>query len=349
MTVPQGLSSLPRPRVPGIETPSGNRQEELAPEPAINKTMTAMMPWVLSVFLHLGVGLIAGFITMVTVQHINKSDADVVYVPGEDFSETPGGVTNPGDLGPDERNSQQVKQHAETGYSHHEAAVTGTVGDRGDTPSLIGTGTGGGTPGGGWALLGHTHGGNGHAPKGTLWGNGGNAHHVVFCIDASGSMAMASGGGGSVFDVVREHMLRSISNLAPVQDFHIVMFQEGPVIEMPAKRLQPVTMENRTAAAHWLGEVIPHGAGSDPVPALNRCFDVLAHADTARKGKQIFLLSDGAFPNNDAVLRCIQERDKAKDVRVYTFLYGPQDDESAVKLMNDIANQTGAKFKNIQD
>jgi uncharacterized protein with von Willebrand factor type A (vWA) domain len=127
------------------------------------------------------------------------------------------------------------------------------------------------------------------------------------------------------------------------------MFQEGPVIEMPAKRLQPVTPETRTSAARWLGEVVPHGAGSDPVPALNHCFDVLANADKARKGKQIFLLSDGAFPNNDSVLRCVKERNKARDVHVFTYLYGDQDDESAVKLMKDIAAETAGKYKNITE
>jgi hypothetical protein len=161
-------------------------------------------------------------------------------------------------------------------------------------------------------------------------------------------MALA-GRNGSVFDAVREQMLRSIGHLAPVQDFHIVMFQEGPVIEMPSRHLLPVTPENRMVAKHWLDAVIPHGAGSDPIPAMNRCFDVLANGDTARKGKQIFLLTDGAFPNNDAVLRCIRERNKSKDVHVYTLLCGEQGDESTVKLMRDIATETGGKYKNITE
>ena len=202
--------------------------------------------------------------------------------------------------------------------------------------------------GDGWAEFGPGTGGNGHGPKSAFFGVGGNAHHVVFCVDATGSMAMP-GKNGVAFDVVREQMLRSISHLAPVQDFHVVIFKEGPVLELPDKRLLPVTPENRTAAAHWLGEVIPYGAGDDPVPALNRCFDVLEQADKDRKGKQIFLLTDGAFPNNDAVLRCIRQRNKAKDVHVFTYLMGEQDDESAVKLMKDIAAETGGKYKNITE
>ncbi len=350
MTVPEGLTSLPRPRVPGIETPSDSLREELVEEPAINKTMTAMMPWVMSVFLHLGVGLIAGFFTFWTVQHVNpQTPAEAVYVPGEDYSPDPGGVENPGDFGSETSARQDKQPHEMTGYLHNDSTVTGTVGKTGETASLISAGGAGGTPGGGWAQFGPGSGGHGRFFGHGGGGPGGNAHHVVYCIDASGSMAMASRNGGSVFDVVREEMLKSIGHLAPVQDFHIVMFQEGPVIEMPARRLMPVTPENRIAAAHWLNDVIPHGAGSDPIPALNRCFDVLARGDTTRKGKQIFLLTDGAFPDNDAVLRCVKERNKAHDVHVYTFLYGEQDDQSAIKMMRDIANQTGGRYKNIQD
>jgi uncharacterized protein with von Willebrand factor type A (vWA) domain len=236
-----------------------------------------------------------------------------------------------------------------TGYSHHDSEVTGTFGGTGQMAAIISAGGGGGLAGGGWAQFGPGSGGSGHGPRSAFLGSGGNAHHVVFCIDASGSMALAGRSGGSEFDNVRAQMLTSISRLAAVQDFHIVMFQSGPPIEMPARRLLPVSPETRTAAARWLGEVVPHGAGSDPVPALNRCFDVLAGADKARKGKQIFLLTDGAFPDNEEVLRCIKNRNKARDVHVFTYLYGEQEDQSAIKLMKDIAFETGGKYKNVAD
>jgi hypothetical protein len=360
VTVPQGLASLPRPQVPGAEAPpappapgqapaEAPEEEELGEEPAINKTMTAMMPWVLSVFLHLGVGLIAGFITMVTVHQVAKAPADAIYVPGEDFSENAGGVSNPGDPGSEDSARQHEQQHVVTGYSHHDSEVTGSVGNTGQMAAIISAGGGGGQAGGGWAQFGPGSGGSGHGPRSGFMGNGGNAHHVVFCIDASGSMAFASKAGGSVFDVVRVQMLTSISRLAPVQDFHVVMFQEGPPIELNAKRLMPVTPESRSSAARWLNEVVPHGAGSDPIPALGRCFDVLANADKARKGKQIFLLTDGAFPNNDAVVKFVKDRNKAKDVHVFTYLYGEQEDESAVKMMREIAVDTGGKYKNITE
>jgi Mg-chelatase subunit ChlD len=351
VTVPRGLASLPRPLVPGTESPPRAPQEEPAEEPAINKTMTAMMPWVLSVFLHLGVGMIAGFITYVTVHHANKpAEVGTFDVPGDVFSnEASPGLTNPGDPGSETSARQHERQHDVTGWNKHDATVTGTVGHTGTDATVISLASGDGQDGGGWAKFGPNSGGSGHAPISSFMHSSGNAHHVVFCIDASGSMAFASRNGGSVFDEVRTQMLYSIAHLAAAQDFHVVMFQEGPPIEMPAKRLEPVTPENRWAAAHWLNGIIPHGAGSDPIPALNRCFDVLANADKARTGKQIFLLTDGAFPNNDAVLKCVRERNKARDVHVFTFLYGEQEDESIVKIMRTIAADSRGRYRNITE
>jgi hypothetical protein len=357
MMIPQGLASLPQPLIPGLESPPAPPmpeqgspiapQEEWVEETAVNKTMTALMPWVLSVFLHLGVGLIAGFITMVTISHVNKQNVEVPYIPGEDFSENAGTVVNPGDPGSEDSARQHEQQHVVTGYSHHDSQVTGSFGDTGQVAAVISAGGGGGQAGGGWAQFGPGSGGSGHGPRSGFMGIGGNAHHVVFCIDASGSMSMASKSGGSEFDDVRAQMLTSISRLSTVQDFDIVMFQVGPVIEMPAHRLQPVTPESRAAAARWLDQIVPHAAGSDPVPALNRCFDLLANADKTRKGKQIFLLTDGAFPNNDEVVRCVRNRNKAHDVHVFTYLYGEQDDESAIKMMREIAVESGGRYKNV--
>jgi hypothetical protein len=182
-------------------------------------------------------------------------------------------------------------------------------------------------------------------PANTFFDNSENAHHVVFCIDASGSMA--SGANGSRFDVVRQELLKAISHLTPVQDFHVVMFQDGPPIELPAKRLSPVTPENRAAAAQWVNDVVPRGAGADPVPALKRCYDVLANADKASKGKQIFLLTDSAFPNVDTVLQCVKAQPKY--VHVFTYLLNDKADETMVKTLKDIATITGGKYKQIRE
>jgi hypothetical protein len=334
-------------------SPAGATEEEIVEESGSDKAITAMMPWALSLVFHLGVGLLAAFITMVTVHHVHQqAQAGSTYVPGDYFSECPGGVTNPGDPG-SEVCRVQASRHTETVSENSHCIYwrgglgfenRGLIDDTGPKAGDIGINV---CVTNRWAEIAQDSGGSGHGPRCCFICCGCNAHHVVFCIDASGSMAFPSKSGGSVFDVVRTQMLTSISHLAAVQDFDIVMFREGPVLELSAKGLQAVTPEGRTAAAQWLNQVTPHGAGSDPVPALNRAFDVLDNADKTRKGKMIFLLTDGAFPNNDAVLKCVNERNKAKDVHVFTYLYGELDDPNAVKLMKDIATQSAGKYKNI--
>lgn len=360
VTVPAGLASLPRPQVPGQAPPPPppplpgeapeQLQEEFVEDTGMSKTMTAVMPWVLSLFLHLGVGLIAGFLGYVAVHKPPIVKSEPPYVPGEEFSDEPGGVVNPGDPGTASEARQNVKQTQVTGYSHHDSEVTGSVGDTGQQAGIISAAGGGGQAGGGWAQFGVGSGGSGHGPKSAFAGSGGNAHHVIFCIDASGSMAFSGRGEGSIFDVVRGKMQQSISRLREVQDFHIVFFQEGTPLEMDSRQLVPATPGNRAAAVRFMnGQTARGGGGTDPVPALSRCFDVMARADNTRKGKQIFLLTDGAFRDNDAVLRCIKDRNKAKDVHIFTFLYGQQDDENIIKLMKDIAQLTGGKYKNIME
>ena len=173
------------------------------------------------------------------------------------------------------------------------------------------------------------------------------AKHVVFCVHAAGQMAFATRSGGSKFDVLRTMMIDMLSHLTPVQDFDIVMFQEGPVIEMRAKRLQPVTPEARAAAARWLNEVVPHGAGSNPVPSLNRSFDILNAAKG--EGKTIIFLTGGSFPSNDAILRCIKERNRSKGVHISIYVFGDDVEDGTIKLLKKIAEDGGGKFKHITE
>ena len=60
------------------------------------------------------------------------------------------------------------------------------------------------------------------------------------------------------------------------------------------------------------------------------------------------LMPPGAS-NNDEVVKLVKSRNKTHDVHVFTYLYGTQDDESAVKMMKDIATESGGKYKNITE
>ena len=171
---------------------------------------------------------------------------------------------------------------------------------------------------------------------------------MIFCIDVSGSMGVASGNAGPSIDMVEEKMLTSIAHLHEVQDFDMVFFREGKPDEWTPHRLMPATPENRRDAATFLSNITASGGGgTDPCEALVRCFELMSKADTARKGKQIFLLTDGAFRNNDEVLRTIKRLNTAHDVHIFTYLVGNDLDDTIIKLMKDIAAETKGKYKQI--
>lgn len=174
-----------------------------------------------------------------------------------------------------------------------------------------------------------------HAPpRSSLLGAGGNAHHVVYVIDRSGSMI-------GTFDEVRRAVLLSIGHLRDDQDFHVILFAQGRAIESPPARLVPPTEDNKLQAATFLAAARA-GFHSDPLPALRRAFDVLA--DAPGGGKLIYLISDGVFPDGPAVTSVIRSRNKDKLVRINTYYCGG-DDPSAQAMLQTIARNTGGLFR----
>ena len=190
----------------------------------------------------------------------------------------------------------------------------------------------------------------GHGPKCIFFGNGGNAHHVVFCIDAGGSMALTpEGAQESVFDKVKSRMISTISHFKEAQDFDIVFFRGRDFTELPDGHLVPATRENAVAAVRFMEKILAiKGPGTEPNRALNRCFDILDKADAKKKGKIIFLLTDGGFGDNQAVVDWVRQRNKNKDVRVFTYLTF-EGDEGGTKAMKDIAAENGGKYTFVKD
>ncbi len=112
--------------------------------------------------------------------------------------------------------------------------------------------------------------------------------------------------------------------------------------------MRPATAENKKAAAKFIDSVAAYGGeGTDPVGALGRCQKVLAKAGRDAPGKVVFLLTDGAFRNNDDVYRCI--RRCFHDVQFCTFLVGGDLDDTIIKMMKDAAARTGGQYKEIGD
>jgi hypothetical protein len=364
-TVPLALAALPRPHVrpnapvqPTAKAPSARAQgkdgQELVAEKdsQLMTVMSTAMPWVFSLFLHMGVFLIMTFGVLVVIKQSDAPANEIVVMGDMDNMAAdgkPGGQLNPGEAASELFARQNERPSESKGYARHENTINGPDGiEKNNGPSMIGIGGGG--AGGAMAAFGADNrgGGSEHGPRSEFIGFGGNAHHVVWVIDRSGSML-----GEGVFDHVKLEMAHSIGLLGEeaekAQDFHIVMFaaSDAKPVEFGPKRLVPATFEMKTAAAKFLEGVRTHEkAGTDPVPALRRAFSVLAGADQLKKGKIIYLLTDGRFDDNGAVLTAIRDLNKDKSVAIFTYLYGTLDVEAA-RVMELIAKENNGRFKQI--
>ena len=197
------------------------------------------------------------------------------------------------------------------------------------------------------------------APPSKFFDSAANAHHIVYVVDRSGSMA-------PTFEHVRLEILKSISRLQPEHDFTIILFADNQFIEGPQKRLVSANPENKRAADNFLKDITASGS-TTVLPALKRAFEVLKYADASKAGRVIYLLSDGDFAGissgsqytaadgrvlngNEAVIQWLWDNNpkegKTGRVHVSTLLYLSRDEE-AIKVMETISKDSGGRFKSI--
>jgi hypothetical protein len=185
----------------------------------------------------------------------------------------------------------------------------------------------------------------GPKPPTSFSGTTGQAYHVIYLIDRSGSML-------SNFSVICDEVVKSVASLTPNQDFHIVFFGGRNAMESPAKKLIPATDENKKEIVTFVKSVSSSGQ-TQPAPAIERAFDALDEAAKSKPGKLIYLLTDGDFKDekgnneNAAALKVLHERNATKDVVVNTILFGKLSADGE-KLLKQIATENGGKYKFVQ-
>jgi hypothetical protein len=183
----------------------------------------------------------------------------------------------------------------------------------------------------------------GHPGTSTFFGVRMEAGNVVYAIDRSGSMAV-----GGVFDAVKREVVKSLSTLKDTHGFHIILFSDTKQpVESPPRRVVAANGTNKREAAKFLEDIIAEGK-SNPMPALERAFEVLQTNTMPGKGKVILLLTDGVFTvKNEEVVQFIRSRNKNKGVVINTYLYGHAPEEAAT-VMKQIAQENGGKYKFVE-
>jgi hypothetical protein len=361
--VPAGLAALPRPKVGATEVgaptaPPVAPPQETGPagegqEGELVGIMEHAMPFVISLFFHLGLILVTVFLGTLLIEKKEAPPGEII-VPGTAMvgdDDTSGGTLTPSErptiqaagggarvskLNDSSARSTIVAAGGGSGDAHPGMGVIGLGGATGGTGEGTGTGQGkwfGGGGGTGFFGLG----------MGRGRGGGGLARHIVYVIDRSGSMI-------DTFDAVKNEMLTSIGQLDPKQDFDIILFTQGAPQEPVDKRLVPATPEYKGAATKFLKDAYAAGS-TDPLPALSRAFEVLDKVSDPG-GKVVFFLTDSDFPDNDAVVKFCKAHNVKHDVHFFTFLYGGGKGgppEKAEEAMKTIAKENGGKYKYVTE
>ena len=191
-----------------------------------------------------------------------------------------------------------------------------------------GTGDGGGP----LAAFGVPGGGGGIGPKFMGQGTGGNTRSIAFVCDASGSMM-------NKMVPLKNELKRTIDQLRVMQAFSVIFFADQKPQAL-AQQLVMASPDNKRKAYDFLQNVSTAGQ-TDPIPALDLAFK--------QKPQLIFFLTDGDFPDNNAVLSHVRELNKDHTVKINTiaFVGDSDNDVEFIKILSDIAKENGGVFKKV--
>jgi hypothetical protein len=312
-----------------------------------------VLPFMTSLSVH-AVLIILGIVTFKAYVQTHAVTQEQMIVPDAAIvAGDVGGIPNPGldgdpnrpaasDLVPENTRSDGWNKLPSKSL---QAAVLGGQGDTA-TDTMIGigagqtmgrgkgTGVGTGSGEGASAPFGVPGGGRGIGPRSPFMGVSGNAKTVAYVCDASGSMM------GLPFDLLKMELKKAVDVLVPSQAFNIIFFQKGAA-EALAQSMQVANPNNKSKAYAWLSELVV-ASNSDPVPSLKLAF--------SQKPQLIYLLTDGAFDDNDAVVAEIKRLNPEKRTRINTIAFfspdAPASDRKACEdVLRAIATDNGGLFK----
>ncbi|XAL98649.1 VWA domain-containing protein [Phycisphaeraceae bacterium D3-23] len=309
----------------------------------ISDTLVALMPWGISILLHVGLVVAAFFFVW---QVIMTEEPDPPVIPDAAFSETPGSPD------PIETVDEQTSDAPPTvptidPTTNPPSPVMNVT----DIQSLsVGATSAGGTPGSSFTS------GNGTGTFGTnVFGNGGTARNIAFIVDASGSMV-------DTMPLVINELKRVINELDAAQKFTIIFFNGEGVFEVPGtsatgrNNLRAATAEFKQFTSNWITldnhNIEPNGRGSvNAIPAIELALKY--------DPQLVFLLSDNLTGGGQGattheifqtdVMRAIERaNDNTPPAKINTiqFLYrDPLLDAGLSGTLERIAEETEGNYK----
>lgn len=228
----------------------------------------AIVPWVASLVAHLGLLLLAAFITWGVARNAEEEDSVLIvadfnalnYEPLQDFDH-PSAAERPVqlDLPSPAQLDAILKQRLEE--ARGPALESLAAGSAGAGQSV-------------WDALPA----DGGSSASFLGLSATNANKIVYLIDATGSMI-------AHLQIVLQELSRSLDKLSEQQSFAVIFFQSDRAIEVPPGRLTAARSAAKTRAIEWSRQNIVPAGTTNPLPAIERAL--------ALKPDVIFLLSHG--------------------------------------------------------
>lgn len=296
----------------------------------INDVMKNMLPWMTSLLFHLGIIVLALFLVWSYIALNEEEEAPII--PSARLSQNPGGSLSESES-VDLQASQQNRQVQSESVSQSES-LENLATNTDSKLELIGL-AGGGGGGGKLAPFGTTT-GKGKGLNAGFYGTGGNAHKIIYIVDASGSLI-------DTLPFAIKELKRSISELVDAQKFTVIFFQDRAAIEAPPRGLKAASSEVKKKVNDWVtleaGYVTPRGA-TDPINALKLAMSY--------RPELVFILSDnitghGVYEvDRGKLMDMLDKANKDRKIKINAiqFIY-----PDSLNTLRDIAKEHGGTYR----
>jgi hypothetical protein len=174
-------------------------------------------------------------------------------------------------------------------------------------------------------------------PTNATFADPGDARQIIFICDASGSMI-------NKFESLKVELNKAIAALQPGRTFNIVVLQDGVPAVLNRTEMVPASLAGKQAAKEFLAKVTASPT-TDPMPGLAVAF--------RHRPDLVYLLTDGDFPDNDAVLKKVRSLNRKAiaprpaTIHTIAFTNVKDTDDAFLKLLRTIAEENGGTFRQV--
>ncbi len=315
-----------------VDMDTSSYDEDVTVGSEVNAVVMVLLPWSIAVLMHVGIVLLALFVTWSTITQV---DDEEIIIPSARLSATPGAPltmkTTTKQLtrktSSTSRSLSRSKSQSQSTLTSPTSSQTSLVGLAGAAPSAKSNPFGKVIrPAGDFSA--------------SMYGTGGNAKKLAYLIDASGSLI-------DTLQFVMLELKRSINELKEAQSFTVIFFQGDDAVEVPPRGLKKATNENKMKVVRWIdpraGNIVAAGQ-SNPVSALKLALRY--------KPQLMFILSDNItgegryeVDQRRLIYEIAQANTAGTKINTIQFLYKDKIAEFSKATLEIIADQSGGQYK----